>query len=727
MTGGKSRGYSRGRTSRGSGIILAIVLRSATSPLHYRLASLGVSIVLGGCLARGEAVGQRLSERESDAGSPPIMFENGLEPSDDPFELPEMDPHSVLAVEPSHGPFTGGSPAVIRGAGFASDARVWFGATQVSAEDLVAIDPRRLQAIVPPGAPGLVEVTVQNADDGSTRRTLKSGYQYDAFYLDPQSAPVSGGTIVTLFGKGLDLGEGTEVLIDLKPCEVVEVRSGEDGVQELDCRVPEGTPGSKVVRVTTAGTSIDVLDGFAYADSVDGFRGGLGGASLSGRLRVIALDDASGQAIAGAAVIVGASTGPSATTRTDTNGVVEIPWEAQKATVTIAATCFQPVTFVDVAVDTVTAYLGPVLSPDCIPEGDPPATGGAVGSSGTVKGEIVFPGAVEFKRADWNGVPFESDMPGERVAYVFALTRRPSTFRLPAASEAITPSSDGVAGYEFELTGTIGNFTLYAVAGIENRSLDPPLFTAYSMGLLSGVRADPNETTDELYIRMDNSLDRALSIDVLGPRPGHRGPDRVSVSVTLRVGRLGYAALPNTRASSLLPTAGPLDVIGLPPLMGSLSDARFVVTATADTGIAGSPPRSVIGFYSPERADTHVALEGFVEVPVLEVPTPGSLWDGRELLVTAAPGGPDTHLLLIEVHGPADVFRWVIVAPSTASSISLPDPASIPELAMPHGPLTLEVNRAQIRSFDYSGLGYRHLGTSGWDAYAMDTVTVVYP
>jgi hypothetical protein len=669
-----------------------------------------------------------MSERESDAGPAPVTFGDDIANlGDQPVALGDADPHSVRSVEPNHGSFTGGSRVLIRGTGFGSGARVWFGDTLLPESDVVAIDPRRLQAVSPPGDPGVVAVTVQNGDDASTRRTLPTGYQYDAFYVDPSTAPVNGGTTVTLYGKETSWDASTEVLIDLKPCAVHEVRDGTGGVQELDCVVPEGTPGSKPVRVTADGMSVDVLDAFVYADSDDGFRGGFGGAALSGSLRVIVLDDSTGQPIPGASVVLGDAAAGSALVQADPNGVAQADWDLSTATVTAAASCYHPTTFVNVPVDAVTIYLAPLLTPACIPEGDPPATGGATGTSSSVSGEIVFTGGVEFKRALWN-VPTPGDSSGEKVAYVLSLSHTAtSSFRLPSSSSAITPDADGRIGYAFHLGSRPGNLTLYALAGIENRDLDPPLFTAYSMGLITGVRVDPGQLTEDVYITMDNLLDRALTIEADGPSPTSRGPDHLRVGVSLRFGRLGYAILPNASGAALLPNPGPIDIVGLPPLTGSLADARYVVAATADTGLASSPPRSVIGLYAPEVTATHVFLDGFVEVPVLEAPAPGTTWDGTELVVGAAPGGPDANLLVAHVHGAADSFRWVIVAPGGAQGIHLPDPASIPGFAMPSGSLTIEVNRARIDGFDYSQLGYGHLRTRAWNAYATDTVTVARP
>ena len=68
---------------------------------------------------------------------------------------------------------------------------------------------------------------------------------------------------------------------------------------------PAGTTGSKAVRVRTSdGTDSDLLDGFTYVDSDNGYLGGLSGGVLDEELTVIALNDLTGTPVPGATVIL---------------------------------------------------------------------------------------------------------------------------------------------------------------------------------------------------------------------------------------------------------------------------------------------------------------------------------------------------------------------------------------------------------------------------------------
>ncbi|HVW28600.1 MAG TPA: IPT/TIG domain-containing protein [Polyangiaceae bacterium] len=680
------------------------------------------------CFAIGEGVLPPV-KRDTDAGPPPILHtDNPSSGTDLDASLPEPLPHSVTSVDPAHGPFNGGQHAIVLGTGFTSQVRVWFGANEVSASSVVPIDPGHVQVSVPAGSAGTVDVSAQNGDDASTRATLPQGYVYDSFYLDPSSGPVSGGTIVTLYGDGADWSLSTRVLIDGAPCNVTAVRTPAGAPEELDCETPPGTPGSKRVDVVTDAGTTELLDAFTYGDSDNGFRGGLDGSPLAGKLRVIAVNSYTGQAIANASVVLGTDTKSARTA--DANGVVEIDADLGKAvTVTIAAHCMMPTTFFDVAVDTVTAYLDPVLSPDCLSNGHPTIVGSGGGSpaaGATIQGELVWPNPIELKIAVWD-VPAppslftDADPDIRRVAYVFPLSSTVSTpFRLPAAKNGVTPSDYGRVGYTFSTSAAVGNVTLYALAGIENRKLSPPLFTAYTMGIVGGVATQAGATVKDVYVPMNIPLDHTLSLDARGPATTPRGPTELDGRVSVRYGDLGYVTLPVGSQSALLPVTAPLRFVGLPALANGLLGAEYVVTASASTGDNGGTPLSVVGLTGTTAVDTTVSLDGFLEVPLLDTPSDNSAWDGQTLATSAAKGGPDPDLTVFEIESGGGLSTWTVVMPRGVSSGTLPDLTALGDVGAPEGPVTITVSRAQIDGFDYGSLRYRQLTNRGWDAYATD-------
>jgi hypothetical protein len=713
----------------------ASIYSGVVHPHRHAVAAV-VSVVSSGCLAQSEGV-LGLGPRADDAGVRGVHFVDGaISKGGDDAALPATRPHSVRNVDPSHGPFTGGQHALVRGTGFGADLRVWFGETLVAGEDTVPVDATRAQVSVPAGHAGVVDVTVQNGDDESTRATLHEGYVYDAFYVSPASGPVAGGTVITLHGEGTSWDSSTVVTIDGAPCVIVSVKTPSGAPQQLQCRTPSGTPGSKTVSVATPGGAVDVQDGFVYSDSDNGFRGGLSGAPLERTMRIVVLNAYTAKTIAGAKVVLGSDPKPADVMTADANGVVIVdsPNLAPSQTVTVAKRCFMPTTFVNVSVDTITAYLDPVLSPDCMDNGQITGVGtggGTTGSQANVRGEIVWPRTGELRKGPWD-VPIPKPPDGgalnpRRVAYVLELSSDPARpFRLPPPSEAITPDVDGQLGYSFTKAASVGNVTLYALAGVEDRNQDPPIFTAYTLGLVRGVATKPGSTVSDVYLQMDIPLDHALALDVHGPKPTSRGPDRFDATVAVRIGGLGSVLLPAGSRGALLPATAPVTFVGLPPLIHALKGAEYALSAAASTGLSHSTPKSVLGVFSTAESAGPVTLDGFLEVPALATPGPNGSWNGRDLDVTAAPGGPDEDLTLFEIQSGGGLSTWDVVAPRGVRTIRLPDAGVVPDIGLTRGPVTVTVSRARIDDFEYAALRYTHFTARGWDSYATDVFQAHY-
>ncbi len=687
-----------------------------TTELGVRWACVAALVGLGACVARGEGTFQR--QTADDAGGVQPLLDAGS--GADRYDLPDAAPHSVLGVEPAHGPWAGGQLATIRGSGFSSQARVWIGGVEIPRGDVLAVDPARVQVTIPPGSPGAQTVAVQNAEDQSTRAELPGAYTYDSFFAEPSSGPTSGGTRITLRGNATAWSAGTQVLVDLKPCTDVEVK----GPAELQCNVPATSQGSKAIRVTTPdAVAVDVLDAFIYGDTSNGFRGGLSGGALTDQLKVVVLDDYTGSAVADAQVFAGSSLGSALHVATNSQGVAVIQGEAlgPKRSVTIAKKCYQPVSFVDVPVDTVTAYLTPVLSVACVDDGDPPAVGGGGSFAATVRGELVWPDPREFQKADWTNVPTPKSPDEKRAAYLFRFSSDATReFVLPSEGSRVTPDSPGETGYGFSSSTSAGNLSFYALAGIENRTLNPPVFTAYAMGVVRGIATEPGQEVNNLVIPMNIPLDHALAVELSGPKPTVKGPDRVRTSVAIRVGNEGYALLPAGTRTELLPVSGGFNVVGVPPLAGDLLGAAYVAGARAFSGASDGTPRAVLALKGQTSSATPVALNGFVEIPLLKAPAANSAWNGTQLEFDWAAGGARVDLVVVEITGNSGLLEWTIAVPGATKSVQLPDISSLPDLGLKPGPITLSVSAANIDNFDYGSLVYRQLATRGWSAYATD-------
>lgn len=646
--------------------------------------------------------------------------------------LAPLDPNALLGVNPTHGPFSGGGIAVVRGNGFASTVRVWFGDNEVPHEQVVATRADRVQVNVPAGTPGDAPITTQNGDDAATRRVLLGGYHYDAFFARPDHGPTSGGSTLTLVGSGTSWTDQTRVQLDGAACEVTALRGVLGGQQELDCRLPAGGEGQKSIAITTAGATDTLLGGFTY-EAGDVVTGGLSGAPLAGDLNVY-VTSPGGAPLPGAYVILGTSYDlarlgqPGAGVRqTDAAGQAPFVGEVTApVTVTIAARCFQPLTLAAVAVDTVRAELTPVASPDCA-DGQPQVFGGSPSRPVILSGELVWSGGLELARAGWVNVPAPANPGEQRTAYVFQPSGDPETrFRLPRADSAITQASPGQAGYAFQLATGSGSRTLYALAGIENRSVDPPRFTAYAMGMLRGIYADPGETIEGLSIAMDVTLDQALTLQLEEPIPSTRGPDRLDVSVAVQTPDQGFLVLPNLVAEAPVPGSSSLDLVGLPALVRALEGAQYAVSVRAVTGTNQTLPQSVLPLIMAPEASRAIPVRSFVPVPALSVgANPDGTWN-HSLSVSWTDRGRSVDLIEYTVSSGSGLINWTVAAPPDVLSVQLPELSALPQGDLLPGALDVVASLAGMDDFDYAKLDLRALRRASWQAYALDIASSHY-
>ncbi len=680
-----------------------------------RVLALLLMVQLTSCLSEGPPLSLRRMS-DDDAGTTPRI--SAMPSGDAGVDLGTADPHGLVGVDPSHGPFNGGQVRIVRGNGFTSQLRVWFGSSEVPKQDIVPIDPARAQVVVPPGPAGPVDVKVQIGTDSSTARVLGGGYLYEDFYADPNNGPTSGGTIIHLFGSGTAWMPGTTVTVDDKACDNVRVLSG----TELECTTPQSAAGAKTVKVTAIDKVSVVRDAFTYADSTNGFRGGLSGDKLSSRLKVLVYDDFTGDPIRGAFVLAGDDVATGLAKNTDAAGIAvfDDPSLGPKRSVTAAAECHEPTTFVDVPVDTVTVYLTPVLSPACASGGDPPSVGGRGILLSTIFGELVWPKDGEFRGSSWLNIP-PPVLPSEKlVAYVFTLSYDPTErFTLPSPLLAVTPDSKGVAGFPFHVDTVLGNLTLYALAGIEDREAVPPKFTAYAMGVVRGVSATPGMSTWDVFIPMDIRLDHAVSVTAKTPAPGPRDPDRASFSLAVELEKGGYAIFPAGAQGSVLPVDRSLSFVGMPPLSAGLSGARYIASGIAATGPLLAAPLSQVGQFA--STSESILLDAFVSVPVLDYPAFGGAWDGKRLSYSFAPSASPIDLTVLQIQSGGGLVTWLVAAPGGTRAITLPDLRTVfSKGSLVPGNVSINVTGGHIVGFDYGQLRYRQLNASGFDAYSAD-------
>ncbi len=638
------------------------------------------------------------------------------------------DSFALDGVQPSHGPFTGGTRVVLGGRGFTSKLHVFVGGTEVAPGSFLASDPTRAAIVTPPGPPGAVDVRIRD-DASGKERVLRGGFSYDPFVVTPSSGATSGGTRIRITNGDqaawIVNGAVPSVQIDGKDCTSVAAASG--AAQAIECTTPPDTPGAKDVTVVTpGGTKIQVREAYTYGDSPDGYRGGLTGGALSGKLHVLAFDAMTGTPLPGAYAIVGDAS--PVVQRTGSTGVAEIQGiTGATVTVTVAGKCHQPITFVAVPVDTVTAYLEPVFDPRCA-MGDPPSTGGGGGLyGGIIEGQLVFPGGNEFATAAWTTVPEPTRPTERRAAYVFEASSSPSgVFELPPIDQATTPDDANMTGYPYSIVTYPGNATIYAVAGLEDRSNVPPTFVPYSMGVARGITVPPQTRVTGVDLKMDILFDHELDLVPQPPSPGPRGPDRIRTQYSVTLGSAGYAILPMATRTAALPPPQTMPFVGVPSLDHGIAGEQYVLGGTAATTADLLRPASVVSRVRTTDANQPVVLGGFLGVPVLGQPGAGA-WDGTHVQLSGGAGAVD--LTIVSVTSGAGLLTWTIVAPGLGTSFALPDLEAVPSpdsLGLYAGEIVTYVYVARIEQFDYGKLRYGNLSQGSWTAYAFDSLAGTY-
>jgi hypothetical protein len=426
-------------------------------------------------------------------------------------------------------------------------------------------------------------------------------------------------------------------------------------------------------------------------------------------------------------VIAGSNLTTALVATLDSSGTAQItgPSLTGQVTVTVAALCHQPITYVDVPVDTVTMYLTPALDPSCL-NGDPPSTGNFIPQDvGTVAGELVWSGGIEFERGAWSNVPLPAAHE-RQAAYAFTAAGSPlQAFTLPDPSTATTPASDGQLGYAFQIVAVPGNTTVYALAGLEEDGDAGQLirFEPFAMGIVRGVPVQPNVETMGVDIPMTTLLDRSMTTVPQPPATTLRGPDRLLSVLAIDLGAGSYAALPQGVVTTLLPISGNVSFVGAPALDGTLAGTSYDLAAAAVTGSTGTVPLSVVTGIETTDANDPVTLGGFFDIPVLLQPSTQT-WAGTHVQLQAS--GP-IDLAVVDLSTGDGLVHWQVVSPGTDLSFDLPDLSQVQGIEhLVHGTLATTFAIARIDGFQYGLLRSGQLASTAWSAYAEDQVSGSY-
>jgi hypothetical protein len=701
------------------------------------------------CAGRGP--GSDAADGDGPDGDPPDGdADTDLEPDGDAEEQPDsgLAMITVTGLQPNHGPFTGGTTVLVRGRGLVEGLEVRFGARLVDPLDVELVDDNRVRVVSPAGDPGTVDVSVRLAD--GREAVLAGGFTYDAWYADPASGSVAGGTLVRLLGRGVAFQPDSGVTFDGEPAVDVAWISGD----EMTCRTPPSRAGGADVEVAGGDGPLVLRDGFTYFDSADPHNGGLGGGPIEGTIDITVLDDLTRRPLADTFVILGTDAGTRFQGHTDAAGRITFSDPSLRSRQSITAShapvevydesgeplgmmTYESTTIVEFDARSVTILLLPIPPPQAGPP--PPGRRG-----GTIEGELLFEHRGEFGPYEWDIVPEprdESELEEGtevKVAYVYTSVRGLWTsLPEPMIGDVVfnTPEFMGPNGYRFSLYSSSGTVAVYAVAGLGiqlNPGETPPVieqFVPYVMGVARGVVVGPDETVGPVLVYMTRQMHRDISVVLDEPPLADEAgrPNIYRVDLFLDLGVEGMILRPETT----IRTANPFVTFEFPgwvDLDGNLAGTSYGVVAGAWTTYGGTiveqNPWSVVHHSGITDLDREVIVGGFLGVPRAVAPEPGGVVEGGHMEWEAEGTTPDFVVATLTIPGGiVPVPYWLVVLRGGVTAYDLPElPTLDPELpAYPTSDLSWQVWAMSVEEdFDFDAWSYRYLFQRYWSAYAAD-------
>lgn len=693
----------------GLGLLLSLTLVSAGCDDHHALA---------------------VPEAGANDGGPPVDM--GMAFDDTGIGFSTLN---ILRVVPDHGPFIGGNIAILRGAGFTADAQVTFGTHMVQPADHTLIDSRRLQVVVPAGAVGAVDVTIQV---GSASFTLPHGYTYDALSVDPNRGSVAGGTFVNIVGSGTAFAAGDTVLFGRAPCTAVAVVSAE----RITCHTPPMSAGTVDVTVVSHadGSENTAVQAYDYYDTADPVSGGLGGGRANGTINVTVINGGSGAPVAGAFAIVGEDLHTPYQGFTDSMGQISFSGSdlVGQHAVHISKHCFERTSFIAFDAQDVTAFLVPWQDPMCGMGMPPP--GGRGRNAAFISGDLVFPGPNEYGPNPWDIIPHPR-AGWVRVAYAYTTQVNIVQNRglgnddnpnpdpslggaTPRVLEMMPP--DGHLGYPYRILARPAGLAVYALGGLENTMTGQ--FIPYVMGVARNVLVGPGEELTGVNVRMDIPLDHSLVAD-LGARPAqvHMQPDRFYLRAVMDLGGEGVIVrnvnMTDFDTIQRRDASREFRFVAEPALEGTLGDGRFQIIA-AYTSAYNQPPYTVVLPRGITAVDEHVQLPNFLGVPNATSPADGEHLPADRILRWEETGGAPADFHLILMIGGDGNPAWRMFVRGDQHEAAIPDLSSIPMIEdISSGRLVWVVYSITIPGFDFDTMTYNYLNEGYWSAYSYNYFT----
>jgi len=647
--------------------------------------------------------------------------------------VPDAQPvgFRVQFIDPSSGPFGGGTSVTVRGNGFTESSEVYVGGRQVEPLDQEFVDSRRILIRTPPGEPGLADVEVRN---GAETASLSEAFSYEAIFVDPPAGSITGGTRVRIDGFGTDFGPGTVVRFDGLVATGLEVT----GEKVLSAITPAGIAGSADVEVTTATTTYQARGGFTYLATADPFAAGMGGGTIAGDVNVVVLDANTRNGIDNAFVSIGDPQSSPYQGYADDLGQISFSDASLAGPIrtTAAAEGYETGSFVDYDARDITILL---RRP---PEPAPPGTLPPAPQSAHILGHIVFGDATGLGSPVWNLVPEPRSATEVKRIYVSTTARSLFSSSFGGVVVDYEGYDPGKTAWEFNILARPSATAVVAMAGLYDTTTDS--FEPFAMGVARGVLVGPGETVIGVDVVVNIPLDTALLVNLDNPpaldTPGWSGPIEYTIRPFIDLGGEGSIimnthGLPTPAPPALRPGTFRFDdgdqsilLPAMAPLTGALADASysFIVGAYSESG---NSPYSVRIERGVTGISTPITIGDFLGTPRPLDPAPNQVASGLALEIeneAPATGAPTFHLHMFSDDAGNQLLRMF----TRGTVLRAPLPNLLGK-GVPVFPTDTDVSwtfySIQIPDLSFDDFTYRQLRADYWSAYAADSYFVRFP
>ena len=623
------------------------------------------------------------------------LVRDGLERDRLDDALRYVAPLHIDEVVPNTGSTDGGETVAIYGEGLSETQRVSFGGRSASFE---VIDDGELLVTTPQAEAGSVDVTVS---DTHRDNTLSDGFYFETdlqvWSMTPSRGAMAGNTFVTLRGVGFD----GNISIDVGGESASDVRRL-DPYTVTFRTPPSSTTGARDVVLSAMEQQAEPPYPFVYYQPLSSF-GGAWGSRIDGTVNVsvLAID---GSPVPNAFVMLSLNPDTPYRGYTNAQGQITLSGPDIRGPQTITATAAGLSTFTvrELNAENVTLILDPTEPADGDGGGEiqpPPMS--------TFRGNVTITGK-------------GSDPHGGVPVYDMTMVR---TTRSAIGGFDFAPGADSVIDGEgsYELRSRVGDVALIALCGRYFEEED--YFKAKMMAVKRNFSVGNGQVIDA-DLECNIPLESSIPIRIQDPVYAPDGPTSNRIQPYLDFGYEGVFRMPEPitglddilYAEPLPAPEGPLENISYAAVVGSYTDGGIPYSRTTIKGI------NDVGHLQSTRP--------LVAVPELIKPEQGAEADGEIRLGLKGINEPDFHYIIL--RNSYGLPAWKFLAPGHHRIIPLPEFPSFSDLPSDQRPdpyqsgtLFTTLYTPQIDGFDYHSFTFGQLGSGRWDAFGIESTTMI--